>query len=60
LKPGLGRSLEEKMATHSIFLLGRSLEEKMATHSNILAGKIPWAEDLDGLQSMGSQKVRHN
>ena len=31
------------------------LEEEMATHSNILAWKIPWAEEPDGLQSMGSQ-----
>ena len=40
--------------------LGRSPEEKMATHSSILAGKIPWTEDFGGLQPMGSQKVRHN
>ena len=29
------------------------LEEKMATHSSILALKIPWAEESEGLQSMG-------
>ena len=32
------------------------LEEKMAPHSNILAWKIPWTEEPDWLQSMGSQK----
>ena len=32
----------------------------MATHSNILAWRIPWTEDLGGLQSIGSQKVRHD
>ena len=32
------------------------LEEGMATHCSILAGKIPWAEEPVGLQSMGSQK----
>ena len=32
----------------------------MATHSSILARKIPWTEEPGGLQSMGSQKVRHN
>jgi len=32
----------------------------MATHSSILAWKIPWAEKPGGLQSMGSQRVRHN
>ena len=34
------------------------LEEGMATHSSILAWSIPWAEELDGLQSMGSNSVR--
>ena len=33
-----------------------SLEEEMATHSSILAWEIPWTEEPDGLQSMGSQK----
>ena len=36
------------------------LEEKMATYSNSLAWKIPWTEETDGLQSMGSQRVRHD
>ena len=36
------------------------LEEDMATHSNILAWKIPGTEEPDGLQSMESQKVRHD
>ena len=31
------------------------LEEGMATHSSILAWRISWREELDGLQSMGSQ-----
>ena len=30
--------------------------EEMATHSRIRAWEIPWTKDLDGLQSMGSQK----
>ena len=29
------------------------LEKEMATHSSILAWRIPWAEKLGGLQSMG-------
>ena len=37
-----------------------SLEKEIATHSNTLAWKIPWTEELGGLQSMGSQRVRHN
>ena len=32
----------------------------MATHSNTLAWKIPWTEDPRRLQSMGSQRVRHD
>ena len=37
-----------------------SLEEGMATHSSILAWRIPGTEEAGGLQSMGSQKVRHD
>ena len=32
----------------------------MATHSNALAWEIPWTEKPGGLQSTGSQRVRHN
>ena len=37
-----------------------TLEKEMATHSSILAWRIPWTEEPGGLQSTGSQKVRHN
>ena len=30
------------------------LEQEMATHSSILAWEIPWTEEPDGLQSIGS------
>ena len=36
------------------------LEEEMATQSSILTWKIPWAEEPGRLQSMGSQRVRHD
>ena len=36
------------------------LEKAMATHSSTLAWKIPWTEELGGLQSMGSQRVGHD
>ena len=41
--------------------LGREdpLEEEMATHSSIFAWKFPRTEEPSGLQSMGSQNVRH-
>ena len=31
------------------------LEQEMATHSSTLAWRIPWTEEPDRLQSMGSQ-----
>jgi len=36
------------------------LEMGMATHSSILAWRIPWTEEPGGLQSMASQRVRHD
>ena len=42
--------------------LGREdpLEKGMATYSSILAWRIPWTEELGGLQSMGWQRVGHD
>ena len=37
-----------------------ALEKEMATHSSTLAWKIPWTEERGRLQSMGSQRVRHD
>ena len=36
------------------------LEEEMATRFSILAWEIPWTEEPGELQSLGSQRVRHN
>ena len=36
------------------------LEEGMATQSSVLAWRIPMAEELGGLQSMGSQRIGHD
>ena len=33
------------------------LEKEMAIHSSILAWRIPWIEEPDGLQFVGSQRV---
>ena len=46
----------------SVQLLGQEdpLEWEMATHSSILAWEIPWEENPDWLQSIGSQRVRHD
>ena len=39
---------------------GDPLEKGMAPHSSILAWRIPWTEEPGGLQSMRSQRVRHD
>ena len=36
------------------------LEEEMATQFSVLAWRILWTEETGGLQSIGSQRVRHN
>ena len=36
------------------------LEKEMAIHSSILAWRIPWKEKPGRLQSMGSQRARHD
>ena len=36
------------------------LEKGMAAHSSILAWRIPWTDELGGIQPMGSQRVRHD
>ena len=36
------------------------LEKEMTTQSSTLAWEFPWTEEPGGLQSMGSQKVRHD
>ena len=49
----------QEMQVHS---LGREdpLEKEMATHSSFLAWEMLWTEEPGGLQSMGSQRVRHD
>ena len=36
------------------------LKKEMETHSSSLVWKIPWTEEHDRLQSMGSQRVGHD
>ena len=36
------------------------LEKGKAAHSTILVWRIPWTEEPGGLQSMGSQRIRHD
>ena len=37
-----------------------ALKKETAIHSGVLAWKIPWTEEIVGLQSMGSQRVGPN
>ena len=55
------KNLPEMQETQVRFL-GRKdpLEKEMAIHSSTLAWKIPWMEEADGLQSMGSLRVGHD
>ena len=51
---------DSETATVTYRGLGCVLEKEMAPHSSTLAWKIPWTEEPGGLQSMGSQRVRHD
>ena len=44
----------------SVFILLGLTEKAMAPHSSTLAWKISWTEEPGALQSMGSQRVRHD
>ena len=44
----------------SILQSGGSPAKGMATLSSLLAWRIPWTEEPGRLQSMGSQRVRHD
>ena len=50
----------QKMPTTQARSLGKedALEEGMTTHSSILTWRVPWTEEPDGLESIGSQRVR--
>ena len=50
------------IAGNAGLILGREdpLQQEMTAHSSILAWKIGWTEEPGGLQSMGSQRVRHD
>ena len=36
------------------------LEEGMATHYSILTWRIPWTEESGKLQSIGSERIKHD
>ena len=52
--------MQEPQETQVQLLGGEDpLEEGMAAHSSLLAQRVPGTEEPGGLQSTGSQKVRH-
>ena len=64
-----GTSLVAQMVKHLptmqmlwVRSLGREdpLEKEMVTHSSTLVWRIPWTEEPDGLQSIGSKRVGHD
>ena len=54
--------MQEMWETPRVPPLGREdlSEKETATPSSVLAWEIPWTEEPGGLQSMGSQRVRHD
>ena len=53
--------MQETQETRDVALGGEDpLEKDMPTHSTILAWAITWTEEPGRLQSMRSQRVRHN
>ena len=56
------KNLPARFCRRPGFDLGQEepLEKEMATHSRILTWRIPGTEEPDVLQSMRSQRVRHD
>ena len=52
--------LHTLIVTNNRHKLVYNTEKAMAPHSSTLAWKIPWMEEPDRLQSMGSLRVRHD
>ena len=57
---GLPRWLSGKASACQSLDWEDPLEKETATHSSILAWEITWTEEPGRLQSMGSQRVKHN
>ena len=57
---GDGRDVAQSLGWSGLIPGSLHAREGMATHCNILVWRIPLTEELDGLWSIGSQRVRHN
>ena len=69
LEENIGRTLDDISQSKILYdppprvmeiKVNKWVEKETATHSSTLAWKIPWTEERCGLQSTGSQRVRHN
>ena len=56
--PPWDKSSQDCSFTYCLFLF--HLQKEIATDSSILAWRIPWTEEPGQLQSLGSQRVRHD
>ena len=55
------KNLPEMQKTQIQFLGHKDhLEKGISTHSSIFAQRIFWIEEAGGIQSIGSQRVRHS
>ena len=52
-------AMQEPQEMH-VRSLGDPLEEERVTHPSILVWRIPWSEEPGRLQSIGSQRIRHD
>ena len=60
LEPIIQSKVSQKEKDKYHLLMHIIAEKAMAPHSSTLAWKIPWMEEPGRLQSMGSQRVRHD
>ena len=58
LKESMKRRLAQSRDRAEVHTQG--LVEGMATHSSVLAWRIPWTEEPGGVESIGSQRLRHD
>ena len=56
----MAQTVKNLPAVQETWVRSLDREDGMATLSSILAWRIPWTEEPGGLQSMGSQRVRHD
>ena len=56
----MAQTVKNLLAMQETWVQEDPLKKGMATHSSIFAWEIPWTEEPGGLQSVGSQRVRHS